>query len=110
MKSMKRLALALLLGLSTQALATTPPETPIDRSQIAPTPPAVPGGGCWRRTPSGSWVWIAPSTPNAQGAGGGGNIYVYVPNALKRARQRNFRPDTVNGIKWYLDGRSYFSD
>ena len=109
---MKSLLIALMLGFDASSLAAIPQGRPGDAERAAVLPP-VAGGGCWCRTATGRWIWVAPSSEvpgsNPAQASSGGGIYIFRPNGMFR-HQHNFRPDSVNGIKWYLNGRSYFSD
>ncbi len=107
---MKALVTALILGLSASLAAAAGPErVPPGKRTSTPLPPVT---GYWCRLSDGRWMWIdrrtgiatpAPQTP------------VFVPGPapwsnFPNRKPERFRPYEVNGIKWFLDGRSYFSD
>ena len=106
---MKRFSLVLMLGLCTPVLAADRPQSAVSRNGITPLPPVH---GCWCRLPNGQWVWTdvqTTGTANPQTRRVGAATKRHRENFINRTRD-GFRPDVVNGIKWFQDGRSYFSD
>jgi len=106
--NVKRLALFLIFGWCLPALAIGVPEEVSHGPRIEPLPRV---NGYWCRSADGSWAWIAN--------GDGMNPPHPRPRAVAKRRdpvsaptrpKDRVRPDSVNGIKWFLDGRSYFSD
>src|SRR5258707_1049486 len=104
----KSLALVLTFGWCAPALAAVASENVPRDTQIKPLPPV---NGHWCQSADGNWVWIAtgqsakPPRLRPRASETRRNP-VGAPTGLRD----RFRPDSVNGIFWFLDGRSYFSD
>ncbi len=96
--------------MSTSLAAAAGPEIVSPGKRVStPLPPVT---GYWCRLSDGRWMWIDTrtgiATPAPQQP-----VFVPGPAAWSNFSERNgrkFRPKEVNGIKWFLDGRSYFSD
>ena len=108
---MKRLlAIIVTLGLLAAIAAAAGPETVAPGNRVTNRLPPV--TGYWSRLSDGRWMWIDTRTGIATPAP---QQPVLVPGPaawsnFSGRNRRNVRPYEVNGIKWYLDGRSYFSD
>lgn len=119
---MKSLFFVLLFGLCVPVLAASGPDGKVtNKSLAAPRAPAT-SGGYWCRAANGRLVWVKPAPENAiatvenpqQKPANGARTRVYSyyrpqPNVVT-SYPDSFRPEVVNGIDWYLNGRSYFSD
>jgi hypothetical protein len=106
---MKQIPLVLALGLCTPPIraADAPRPEPLPAG-IATLPPVT---GYWCRLPNGNWAWVEvqPQTNRPTTHHGGLPARRHWVNLTNRNRD-GFRPDSVNGVKWFEDGRSYFSD
>jgi hypothetical protein len=107
---MRALVVALILGVSAPLAVAAGPEA-IAPGQLISTP-LPPVSGYWCRLSDGRWMWIdsrtGVATPPPQQP-----VLAPGPSAWSNfsgKSRRNVRPDEVHGIKWFLDGRSYFSD
>ena len=108
------LTLAIVVSLfGSLALAADAPKS---AGKAAAVQPIQNSAGQWHRTVDGRSVWIADKVESAKPA------RVQPPQTNTARRVNAFRTivvttypnsgpaETINGIEWYLNGRSYFSD
>jgi len=115
---MKALTLLLILGTCTTVFGAGASEIADRAKKIAGVQSTVAANGYWCRAANGSWVWMSPSveatkTSNADSqsaAPRGTRVYSYYRPNVVTSYPNDFRPEVINGINWYLNGRSYFSD
>jgi hypothetical protein len=107
---MKPLAMTLMLAMCGSALAADVSHAAAAAPVIATAqaaPPICrlpPVEGYWCLSREGNWFWIETGTGRPKPAPR------TTAEKISGAMSKNFRPDSVNGIPWFRDGRSYFSD
>jgi hypothetical protein len=116
---MKSLFILLAFGVCVPALAANPPAVKAAPAKAAASQTPGASGGYWCRAANGNYFWIAPTTPIAKApaessqqkpAPGPTRVYTYYRPNVATTYPDSFRPEVVNGVDWYLNGRSYFSD
>ncbi len=115
---MKSLALTLALGFCASGLTAIAADNSTTGVASAPPQASARSGGYWCRANNGSWVWVArptdagKATPAAKPADAKTarrvETYYRGPTAITTYPDADVR--VINGINWYLNGRSYFSD
>ena len=115
---MRTLCLVIVLGFATCALAA-PPQSGTRVSKAAAVQATAKPSGYWCRTVDGRSVWVPNKTEAVAAKTGATNTPPQSSTAVRRYSYRpivqtsypdDITPEVVNGVEWYLNGRSYFSD
>jgi hypothetical protein len=114
---MKTCSLIVLLGLMACAIGAAPASGA--RAKKTAVQASANAGGTWCRTVDGRSVRVPNKTESAKTAAGtpapaqsgtAVGTYSYYRPTIETSYPDSARPETVNGVEWYLNGRSYFSD
>ena len=113
---MRTLCLVVVLGSATCALAA-PPQSGTRVNKATAVQATAKPNGSWVRTVDGRSVWVPSKTETAKT--GATSTPPQSSTAVRRYSYRpivetsypdDIRPEVINGVEWYLNGRSYFSD